>query len=74
MDEQHEACLSLWAAVIQAAVEDAIALRKRPARATKDQRDSHSWVFSDAPDVYSFTWACDMLGVDIEAVREVCRG
>ena len=68
MTEQHEALLHLWAAVIQTAVNDILATGDKP---NQDQRMSRDWVASDSLEQRSFLWACDMLSIEPEAVREI---
>jgi hypothetical protein len=67
IDEQRDAYLSLWAAAIQVAISDV--LMGGP---SLDARMPREWVASNAIEQRSFLWACDMLSIDPDAVRERC--
>lgn len=69
MDEQHERCLNLWTAVIEAAIHDALAIHNP----TRDQREAYAWVTSNATHPTSFLWACDMLDVCPITLRDAVR-
>lgn len=61
--------LSLWAAVLQRAVDDARISRPPDS----EERMSIEWIRSERVEPRSFLWVCDMLSIEPQRVRAVCH-
>lgn len=65
-DPQTRACLNLWAAVFQSAVQDSVLHFKRTKR-------FDVWLHSDDRYPGSFMWLCDLFGFDADRMRNRIR-
>lgn len=64
IDEQTQACVALWAAVFNSALEDAGGTDQDEARRAM------AWFNSDAKGIGSFLWVCTLFDLNADAVRE----
>lgn len=65
---ENEGCVRLWASVVRLAAADMVHTGRHVKEPHKTQ--ALAWFMSKAQHIGSFLWCCDMLGLDVQAVRE----